>query len=100
MNDLYPQFARLGQLLADRRLPAESGGAEIGIPLSLDDQLGAEGGSELSGMELSNLDPGFLVTDFGGFDGLDSAFTAIDAGIGAGGFGDGGGGGNGGGGGG
>jgi len=99
MNELYPQMVRLGQLLADRRLPADSGGAEIGIPLSLDDSLGAEAGFHLSGMELSDLDLGFLATAFGGFDGLDSAFTAIDAGIGAGGFGGDGGGGDGGGGG-
>jgi hypothetical protein len=77
-------------------LPAESSSAKIAIPLILDHPLGAEGGSELSGMESSNLDPGFLATDFGGFDGLDSAFTAIDAGIRAGGFGDGDGGGGGG----
>jgi hypothetical protein len=99
MNDFYPQLVRLGQFLANRRLPADRGGAEIGIALSLDDRLGAEAGSELSGMELSNLDLGFLATDSGGFDGLDSAFTAIDAGIGAGDFGGGGGGGDGGGGG-
>jgi hypothetical protein len=99
MNELYPQMVRLGQLLADRRLSADSGGVEIGIPLSLDDSLGAEAGFHLSGMELSDLDLGFLATAFGGFDGLDSAFTAIDAGIGAGGFGGDGGGGDGGGGG-
>jgi hypothetical protein len=99
MNDLYPQLVRLGQFLADRRLPADSGGAEVGIPLSIDVPLGAEAGFELSAMESSNLDLGFLATDFGGFDDLDSAFTAIDAGIGAAGFGGGDGGGDGGGGG-
>jgi hypothetical protein len=99
MNDFYPQFVRLGQFLADRRVPADGRGAEIGVPLSLDHPLGAEAGSELSGVELSHLDLGLLATDVGGFDSLDGAFTAIDAGIGAGDFGGGGGGGDGGGGG-
>jgi hypothetical protein len=99
MNDFYPQFVRLGQFLADRRVPADGGGAAIGIPLSLDDPLGTESGSELSGVDLSDLDLGFLATDFGGFDSLDAAFTSLDAGIDAGGFGGGGGGGDGGGGG-
>jgi hypothetical protein len=99
MNDFYPQFVRLGQFFADRRMPADSRGSEIGIAMSLDDPLGTDAGSELSGVELSDLDLGFLATDLGGFDSLDGAFTALDAGIGAGGFGGGGGGGDGGGGG-
>jgi hypothetical protein len=86
MNDFYPQFVRLGQFLADRRVPADGRGAEIGVPLSLDHPLGTEAGSELSGVELSHLDLGFPATDVGGFDGLDGPFTAIDAGIGAGDF--------------
>ena len=79
MNDFYPQFVRLGRFLADRRVPADSGGAAIGIPLSLDDPLGAEPGSELFGVEVSDLDLGFLAADFGGFDGLDGARPSTQA---------------------
>jgi hypothetical protein len=98
MNDFYPQFVRLGQFVADGRMAAAGGHAPTGVALGADAPLGAEGGSELSGMELSELDLGFLATDIGGFDSLDGAFTALGAGIDAGSFGGGGGDGGGGGG--
>ena len=94
MGDAYAEFALLERHLAERQAVSGGGGdgtADIGTFAGDEDR--AEAGSDLTGADLGTLDLGTLGTDFGGFDGLDAAFGAIDFGIDAGGAGDGGGGG-------
>ena len=121
MDDLYPQFALLGQQLAERRAAGGAAGGEGGA--GSDDLAGDEdsaavssgagapdadlggldtgafgagpGGTGPGGLDLGGLDLGVLEFDFGGFEGLGAAFSAVDSGVAAGG-GDGGGGGGGG----
>ena len=71
MDDLYPQFARLGRLLAERRVAGDPVGPEVGLAF------GSWDGSDAHGLEA-----------------LDASFEAVDLGIdaGVGGGGDGGGG--------
>ena len=110
MDDLYPEFALLGQQLAERRAAAGGGGevapqapevdpsgidtGALGTGLGGTDPGGLDPGAlGLGGTDPGALDLGALELDLGGFDGLEAAFSAIDTGVDAGGGGDGGGGG-------
>jgi hypothetical protein len=109
MDDLYPDFAVLGQHFAERRLAGggggDGGGAEFGEEADAHSSLNLPdadvGGVDPGAAEvdLGDLDLGALESSVSGFEGLDAAFSAIDLGIVAGGGDGGGGGGDGGGGG-
>jgi hypothetical protein len=103
LDDLYPDFGRLGQHLAERPLAggmvghgsaAEFGDADdasAGSSLDLPDaDVGADPGA--AEVDLGGLDLGALESSVSGFEGLAAAFSAIDIGIVAGGGGGGGGG--------
>jgi len=115
MDELYPEFALLGQQLAERRGAGGDGGVggvpnedeSVGEGSGVDAADGDLGGLEVPdggiggldsgafGTDLGGFDLGALEADFGGFEGLDAAFNAVDSGVDAGGGGDGGGGGGG-----
>ncbi len=99
MDDLYPEFALLGQQLAERRATAggEGGGGfpddeePVGDGSGVDAPGGDLGGLDTGafGSDLGGFDLAALEIDFGGFEGLAAAFNAVDAGVDAGGGGDG-----------
>lgn len=94
MDDAYPDFALLERHLAERRAAGDGGGGGgvDGGAADDDDRGGSE--PELSDADSGGIDLAALGGDyFGGLDGLDTAFSAVDSGIDAGGGGDGGGGG-------